>query len=82
MTLTVYTRQGCHLCDGMKATINRVSRSWPVPLTIEEIDISSSPELERRYGQEIPVLLIEGKKAAKYRVSEEELTRILNSRAK
>ena len=33
-------------------------------------------ELEARYGLEIPVLLVNGKKAAKYRVTEEELTRI------
>jgi thiol-disulfide isomerase/thioredoxin len=79
IALTIYTRPGCHLCDEMKATINRVSRSWRLPVVIEEIDISSDPELETRYGQEIPVLLIEGRKAAKYRVTEEELARILKS---
>jgi hypothetical protein len=79
IALTIYTRPGCHLCDEMKATINRVSRSWRLPLVIKEIDISSDPELETRYGQEIPVLLIEGRKAAKYRVTEEELARILKS---
>jgi hypothetical protein len=79
--LTLYTRPGCHLCDDMKATIQRVARTSPDPIAIEEIDISSDPELERRYGEEIPVLLIEGKKAAKYRITEGELTRILLSRA-
>ena len=33
-----------------------------------------------RYGLEIPVLLIDGKKAAKYRVSEEELLRMVDAR--
>jgi glutaredoxin len=79
--LTLYTRPGCHLCDDMKATIQRVVRASPDPIAIEEIDISSDPELERRYGEEIPVLLVEGKKAAKYRITEGELTRILRSRA-
>jgi len=65
----------------MKATIQRVARTSPDPIAIEEIDISSDPELERRYGEEIPVLLVEGRKAAKYRISEGELTRILRSRA-
>jgi glutaredoxin len=81
IALTLYTRPGCHLCDDMKATIQRVARSSPDPFAIEEIDISSDPELERRYGEEIPVLLIEGRKAAKYRITEGELTRILLSRA-
>ena len=38
-------------------------------------------ELESRYGLEIPVLMIEGTKVAKYRVSEEELKRMLIARA-
>ncbi len=77
--LRLYSRPGCHLCDEMKAVVERVARS--VPLTIEVVDITTDPQLEARYGLEIPVLLIEGKKAAKYRVSEDELTRILGGRA-
>ena len=50
------------------------------PLTIEEVDISTDADLEALYGLEIPVLLVNGRKAAKYRVTEEELTRILASR--
>lgn len=79
IALTLYTRPGCHLCDEMKAVVTRAARA--VPLTLEEIDISSDPELERRYGLDIPVLVIEGKKAAKYRVTEEELLRLMAGRA-
>jgi glutaredoxin len=76
IALTLYSRPGCHLCDDMKATIERVART--VPLTLEVIDISSDAELEAAYGLEIPVLLVNGKKVAKYRVSEEGLRRSLN----
>ena len=75
IVLTIYSRPGCHLCDEMKAVVLRAARS--VPLTVEEIDISLDAELDERYGPEIPVLMVNGKKAAKYRVTEEELTRIL-----
>jgi hypothetical protein len=44
------------------------------------VDISDDPQLEARYGLEIPVLLVDGKKAAKYRVTEEDLTRMLENR--
>src|SRR5881398_3460238 len=54
--VVIYTRPGCHLCDNMKATVRRVAQASPQPVAIEEIDISSHPELERLYGQEIPVL--------------------------
>jgi glutaredoxin len=80
IALTIYSRPGCHLCDEMKTIVRRVARSVTGPITIEEIDISAAPELESRYGVEIPVLLVDGKKAAKYRVSEEDLTRILTRR--
>jgi hypothetical protein len=64
----------------MKEVVQRVARAAVAPITVEEIDISGDPDLEARYGVEIPVLLIDGRKAAKYRVSEGELTRLLTSR--
>ena len=79
ISLTIYSRPGCHLCDEMKAVVQRVAGS--VPLTVEEIDISRDAELDERYGLEIPVLMVDGKKAAKYRIAEGELLRILKQRA-
>jgi glutaredoxin len=76
--LTIYSRPGCHLCDEMKAVVDLVARR--VPLTVEIIDISNDPRLEARYGLEIPVLLVNGRKAAKHRVTENELRRILEAR--
>ena len=65
----------------MKATVERIVRDMDAPARIEEINIANDPELEARYGLEIPVLLVNGRKAAKHRVTEEELTRILMARA-
>jgi glutaredoxin len=81
IALTIYTRPGCHLCDDMKAAIKRVAQASPEPVMLEEIDISSDPELERRYGEEIPVLLLGNRKIAKYRIADRDLTRILNREA-
>jgi glutaredoxin len=79
IALTIYSRPGCHLCDEMKDVVKRVAQS--IPLQLEEVDISSSRDLEEKYGLEIPVLLVDGKKAAKYRLREEDLRRILAGRA-
>ena len=76
--LTLYSRPGCHLCDEMKAVIDEVART--VPLALAVIDISADPALETEYGLEIPVLLVDGKKAAKYRIGAEELRKRLLSR--
>lgn len=78
ISLTLYSRPGCHLCDEMKAVVARVAGA--IPLSLQEIDISTDPTLEARYGLEIPVLLVEGKKVAKYRVTEAELARLLKVR--
>lgn len=80
IALTLYSRPGCHLCDDMKAIVHRVAGSMPEPVTIDEVDISTDPGLEARYGLEIPVLLVNGKKAAKVRVTEDELRRVLLGR--
>ena len=74
----IYSRPGCHLCDEMKEVVQHVGASFP--LTIEEIDISADPEVERLYGLEIPVLFVAGKRVAKYRVTEADLRRILADR--
>jgi glutaredoxin len=79
IALTLYSRPGCHLCDEMKAVVKRVAQS--IPVNLEEVDISTSHELEKLYGLEIPVLFVAGKKAAKYRISEEELRKVLAGRA-
>ena len=76
--LTIYSRPGCHLCDEMKDVVRRVSAV--VPVALEEVDISGDAELERLYGTEIPVLMAQGKKVAKYRIREDELRRMLRAK--
>lgn len=79
ISVTIYSRPGCHLCQEMTAVVERVGRSMAIQF--QEIDISTDPALEAHYGLEIPVLLVAGKKAAKYRVTEADLRRILRARA-
>jgi hypothetical protein len=59
----------------MKAIVARVAGG---NTSIEEVDISTDPDLEARYGLEIPVLLVDGKKVAKYRIAEAALRKILD----
>ena len=79
MHLTLFSRPGCHLCDDMKALVHRVAQD--IPLTLDLVDISTDSQLEARYGVEIPVLMVNGRKVAKYRITEEQLTRILTAHA-
>jgi glutaredoxin len=71
--IDVYSRPACHLCDEAKNAIEQVRRRYNFALRI--INIANDPELEARYGTEIPVVFINNIKAFKYRVDEAELER-------
>lgn len=75
--LTLYTRKDCCLCDAMKAAVAAAAKKFP--LALEEIDVDSSADLAARYGGEVPVLFINGRKAFKYRVEARELERRLKA---
>jgi glutaredoxin len=76
--LTLYSKPGCHLCDEMKRVIETVGATCR--LTLDVVDISRDAELVERYGLEIPVLMIDGRKAAKYRITERELVEKLTGK--
>ena len=81
MRLTIYSKPGCHLCDDMKSLVHRVvTQRADHTISIDEIDISTDLGLLDRYGLEVPVLMIDGTKVAKYRVSEEALRGMLDAR--
>ncbi len=65
--LVLYSRPGCHLCDEMKELITQVLGDFEASL--REVDVSTDPDLEADYGEQIPVLLVNGKKAFKFRTT-------------
>jgi glutaredoxin len=79
VALTIYSRPGCHLCEEMKALIDRVAADAAIAVRVDEINIAEDQELETRYGSEIPVLLLNGRKVAKYRVTGPALARLLQT---
>lgn len=75
ISLTLLTRNSCPLCDKMKAVIRNVQQSQR--LTIDEIDISTQPDLEEKWGNDVPVLLKEDRVVAKHKVSSRRLIEIV-----
>lgn len=76
--LELYSRPGCHLCDDLRALCRRLEGEFPLRLT--EVNIDADPALAARYGEEIPVLFVDGRKAVKFRITEAELRRKLARR--
>jgi glutaredoxin len=76
--LTLYTRKNCCLCDDAKEVLDRVRTRAPFELDV--VDVDGDAELTQRYGWEVPVVLVDGKKWAKFRVDEHALERRLRAR--
>ena len=76
-SVIVYSRKGCHLCEVVKESLAKLSRrggfNW------REVDVDSDPEIRRLYTDEVPVVFIDGRKAFKYHMNEQEFLRKLAS---
>lgn len=73
--LTLYSRVGCHLCDVMKEQIEKYAGRYAFSLDV--VDIDKDDELRAEYDWDVPVLLVDGEKIAKYRLDEAMLVRRL-----
>jgi glutaredoxin len=66
--VTLYGKPGCHLCDDARETVERVRARHPFEL--REVDVSLDPELNREYGERIPVLALNGEELFDFFVEE------------
>ncbi len=55
LTVTLYTRTGCHLCDDAKKLVARAVAATD-GATLRVVDIAGHADLEARYGLRIPVV--------------------------
>ncbi len=74
--ITLVTRPGCHLCDVAKQELDRIAAStgegW------SELSVDTDIELEREYGERLPVILLDGKEHGYFRVEPDRLLRDLS----
>jgi glutaredoxin len=71
--VTLLTRPGCHLCEFARETVTRVCATTGVSWV--EVSVDSDPEIEREYGDRVPVVLLDGREHDYFRVDEDRLTR-------
>jgi glutaredoxin len=75
--LTLYTREGCHLCAAALAALRRAQRRAPFELAV--VDIDSSEALHRAYFERVPVVQLGGEALFEYVVDEDELAERLSA---
>jgi len=54
ITFTVYSRQGCHLCEDLLAQLIQLQQVHNFKFA--EVDVDSSPQLIEQYGSQVPVV--------------------------
>jgi glutaredoxin len=67
--VTVYTRAGCHLCENAEEAVGRIcgelGESW------RAVDVDADPVLRAEYGDQVPVIMVDGREHGFWRVEED-----------
>lgn len=75
-----YTRQGCHLCETAWEAVGKAHERYHFQL--EQVDVDGDPDLVTRYGECVPVVVIDGKLRFRGRVNGVLLERLLRAKAR
>lgn len=84
IALTLLTKPGCHLCEEAKTVVDSVidkfksEHSSENPIELTEVNILEDQALLEQYGEEIPVLQINGATHAYWKIDSERLIAALN----
>jgi glutaredoxin len=76
-TVTLYTRERCHLCDEAHEALERVKAAFPFTLVVVDLDREAPSDKRAAYDWDVPVVELDGRKIMKHRVDEERLLRRL-----
>ena len=74
--LLLLTRPDCGLCEEMRDDLAAFAAGQPLP-PLQLLDVDADPQLARRYGLKIPVLLLDGALVCSQRLDTAELRRLL-----
>jgi len=82
MTVTrqwqVLSRPDCSLCENlMRELMVLLGDAGDTAAQVQVIDVDDFPDLERKYGHRIPVLLVDGEFLCDYRLDSERVKRYL-----
>ncbi len=70
--VTFYSRHGCHLCEIAESVVREVNQE--VSFDLKLIYIDGNPHLEKEFGEEVPVTLINGKRHDYFKVDKKRFT--------
>mgnify|MGYP000551008417 FL=1 len=74
--VTVYSRRGCHLCEVAMQKVAELQNEFGY--TVNEVFIDGNDELTNLYGEQVPVIHIDGKPHDFFRVDEARFRKALS----
>ena len=76
--ITLIGKPDCHLCEDARAVLLRLSAE--LGFEVRELSIDEDAELHRKYWEQVPVTLIDGRQHDFWRVDETRLRKALGAR--
>lgn len=73
--IRVVSRAGCHLCDEALAVVEQVAGARGEDVDV--LDVDADPTLRARFGDLVPVVFVDDRQVATFRIGVEELERAL-----
>ena len=74
--VTVYSRRGCHLCEVAMEKVAELQNEFGY--TVDQVFIDGNDELTNLYGEQVPVIHIDGKPHDYFRVDEARFRKALS----
>ena len=59
LDVVLYTRPGCHLCEAAREQLRHEQRRYRFRLAV--VNVNTDIELIRQYGDQVPVVTVNGK---------------------
>jgi glutaredoxin len=75
--ITLYTREGCHLCEEAREQILPLIGEFGA--TLREVDIDDDPELHDKYTNDVPVIFVGSQMVVQHRLDTDRLRRMLEA---
>jgi glutaredoxin len=73
--VVVYSKPGCCLCDDVKSKLQRLQQT--AVFEWKEVNILDDPALFAKFNEEIPVVLVNGRREFIYHLNEDKFLRLL-----
>ncbi len=71
--VTFVAKPGCHLCDVARPIVEGVVGEFAGRATVVELDMTQDAALAERWSEDVPVVLVDGRPHASWRVDADRL---------